>query len=136
MAITSKFEIYALAGKGDFNNDEVLSLDTKLGGTSWVYTIATFDGGHNRPSSSYLEDAFLWFELNAMRDGVIPVDKQLVNDKYNSSVIKYKALLEKKQYIAAETECRKGIVFYNQLHNTRRLEKEVENIQKFGRIPY
>lgn len=129
LSVSRKFEIFAIAGKEDFNYDEVMSLSSQLAGASWLFMIEAFDGGHNWPPAKYFNDALLWFELNGMRDGSIPTDKKLVNVMYDSSVTRYKDLLHKKMYIQAEAEGRKGITFFDQLHNTRRLQKEVENIQ-------
>lgn len=129
VSVPHKFEVYAIAGKEDFNYEEGMSISTQLSGTGWLYTIDTFDGGHNWPANKYFDDAFLWFNLNAMRDKTIAPDSKLIDVKYNNCLSKFKHLLNDKKYIQAEAEGRKGLAFFDQLHNVRRIDKEVQNIE-------
>ncbi len=127
--ISKKFEICAIAGKEDFNYEEVESLSDVLDGTGWRYFIASFDGGHIWPPNNYIDDAILWFQLNAMRDGLIPEDAPLIEQTFDSITLKINGCLKHKQFAKAELECKKGISFLYGLHKIRSFEKGRDKVK-------
>lgn len=125
-----KFELYAISGKEDFNYNEVASLEDELNGTGWKYIITSFDSGHVWPPVKYFNDAVLWFELNGMRDGLIPQNDELVNQTYDSVKTEINYDLKINQYYKAEQECIKGISFLYGLHKVNAFEDERDQIKE------
>ena len=126
----SKFDIYAIAGREDFNLDEVMAIQQQFMNTDWRYVTTAFDGGHAWPPVSYLTKAVLWFQLNAMRDGLIPKDEALLDATLDSTLLYCGQYLDRSQYIKAADECRFGISFLSGLQNTKKIEKKLKEIQQ------
>ena len=128
--IIKRFEICAIAGKEDFNYEEVESLDDELNGTGWRYIIASFDSGHVWPPAKYITDALLWFDLNAMRDGLIPQDDKLLDNTFNDITNDINKCLKNSQYAKADLECKKGISYLYGLYKVSSFEKERDNLKE------
>lgn len=125
-----KFEIYATAGKHDFNYDEVLAISKQLDQTDWRHLVTAFDGGHAWPPVSYINEAIAWFNLNAMRDGLIPKDKQFlrqIHDEIFASIARH---LASGQFISAANECSNGIAKLDGLYSIKKIRVKLETIQK------
>jgi predicted esterase len=129
-SINKRFEIFAIAGKEDFNYNEVESLDDELNGTGWRYIITSFDSGHVWPPVKYFTDALLWFELNSMRDGLIPQDDKLLDETFDDITKDINQFLNNKQYAKADQECKKGISYLFGLHKVSSFEDEREKLKE------
>jgi predicted esterase len=125
----AKFDIYAIAGREDFNYDEVMALTQQLANTDWRGVSMAFDGPHAWPPVTVLTHAVLWFELNAMKDDLVPKDEQLITEVSDSFILKVGQFLTAGQFIKAADECRSGIGYLNGLLSTKKLEKKLREIQ-------
>lgn len=125
-----KFEIYATAGKHDFNYDEVAAISKMLDQTDWRHLVTSFDGGHAWPPVSFINQAVAWFNINAMRDKLIPTDKQFLRQIHDEILIKTEQLLASGQFISAANGCSNGIAELDELYNIKMLRKKLESIQK------
>lgn len=72
-----KFDFFGMAGWGDFNIGEVLSLENPLREAGFRHHIDTWPGIHAWPPEEEMEQAFRWITLNAMRDRQILPDTAL-----------------------------------------------------------
>lgn len=126
---SSKFDIYAIAGREDFNHDEVMAIQEQFANTDWRFITTAFDGGHNWPSDYLLSKAVLWFQLNGMKDNLIPKDEDLQEQTLDSMKSSIDYHLKEGSYIEAYNECRNGISTFNGLLSTKKLEKKLEAIQ-------
>lgn len=74
----STFAIFASAGRGDFNFEEVRAFSERLRSTRVPYRFASFDGPHSWPPEATCRDALVWFETRAMLSGLRPLDSAFV----------------------------------------------------------
>jgi predicted esterase len=74
----STFAIFASAGRGDFNFEEVRAFGERLRSTRVPYRFASFDGPHSWPPEATCHDALVWFETRAMLGGLHPLDTAFV----------------------------------------------------------
>jgi hypothetical protein len=83
-----KFSFLAVAGNEDFNYTELKALDNQLSATDWKHFFLEFDGKHEWPPVSTMDEAFVWLQVNAIRDGLLPANDSLLvhfketNEKY------------------------------------------------------
>lgn len=74
----STFAIFASAGRGDFNFEEVRAFGERLRSAHVPYRFASFDGPHSWPPEAMCRDALVWFETRAMLSGLRPLDTAFV----------------------------------------------------------
>jgi len=128
--VSRKFEIYATAGKHDFNYDEVSAVSKKLDQTDWRHLVTAFAGGHAWPPASRIDEAVAWFNLNAMRDGLIPKDKQFMCLVHDQILWKASQELSSGGLIQAANECSNGIAQLDGLYSVKKLRKKLASIQE------
>jgi len=129
-SVSDKFDVYAIAGLEDFNYDEVMSVAQLFDRTDWRCIVKGFNGGHEWPSPYILSKAVLWFQLNAMKDGLIVRDTKLIEQEFDSTLISCKYDVKQNQYLAAVSECKGGISTFNGLVNIKKLHKKLLEIQE------
>jgi len=78
--LTKKFDYIGIVGLNDFNYQEIKTLDNALTENGFVNQLLTFDGGHEWPPVAEINKAVQWLELMAMKQGVIPVNDNLVRN--------------------------------------------------------
>jgi len=79
-----RFNLLGFAGEEDFNLPELLQLDASLTAQPCRHFLVRFDGTHEWPPAPVFRDAFRWFELNAMRDTLIPRNDTLIRHTLTS----------------------------------------------------
>ena len=78
--LSKKFDFVGIVGLDDFNYLEMLGLDSALEAGGFVNRLITFQGGHEWPGSAILTKAVQWLDLMAMKQGLIPVNDNLVRE--------------------------------------------------------
>ncbi len=73
-----KFDFIGIAGKYDFNYLEMQQLDNTLDDSDYHHQFLYFEGGHKYPDQKTIGDVFIWLEINMMKKGLKPVNKQLI----------------------------------------------------------
>jgi dienelactone hydrolase len=136
------FNFIGFAGDEDFNSNEMIELDRQLDLTNTNHQLILYEGKHAWPSSEIFEDAFLWFEFNAMRDKLIKSDLSFPNEYLNQEIQKIKDFESKQMFVAAYFEADKaarflyGIVDCEPLLDARvRFEKMPQLRQHFTESP-
>lgn len=72
------FVYYGLAGNGDFNYLEMISLDRGLDGTGIPHFIDIYEGEHDWPPAEVMRKGLYWFTFEAIRNHDIPQNDSLV----------------------------------------------------------
>jgi len=67
--------------------------------------------------------------LNAMRDGMIPEDKDIPEQELDSALLRCNQFLANHRFIRAADECKRGIAFLGNLTDTKKLDKKLKQIQ-------
>ncbi|MEI6766009.1 MAG: hypothetical protein WCM76_10230 [Bacteroidota bacterium] len=75
--ISQKFDFIGFGGTDDMNYAEMVNLDRALEKNAFRHQLITFDGTHAWPPKAMVSEAFVFFELMAMKDG-----KLAKNDDY------------------------------------------------------
>ena len=74
---TVRFPIFGSAGTDDFNHQEMHTLDRDL---KSPHRVEIFDGGHTWLPVELATDGVEWMELQAMKSGLRPRDRKLIDD--------------------------------------------------------
>jgi len=75
-----KFSFLGIAGNEDFNYTELKDLDKSFNNSNWAHFFLEFDGKHEWPPVETMENAFVWLELNAMRDKLITKNDSMIKN--------------------------------------------------------
>lgn len=77
--VNPQINYIGIAGKADFNYVELSFTDEQLAAANKLkHQLVVFDGKHEWPPLSIMEQAFLWLELDAMRNNLIKKDLALI----------------------------------------------------------
>lgn len=79
---TRGFAVFGIVGTLDQNYLEMMQLDQTLERLSHRYHLTVFDGAHVWPPEDLLFEGVAWFELLAMRSGLLPVQPQEIHRQY------------------------------------------------------
>lgn len=74
---------YGTAGIDDFNYRELRKVDRDLDLTGTPHRIRVFAGAHGWAPAEVCTESLAWFEVQAMRTGVRPVDRALIETLYS-----------------------------------------------------
>ncbi len=113
------------AGKDDFNSIELMHLDTTLG-TKFRHFLAKFNGKHEWPPATNMEDGFYWTLFNEMKDGIIPKNDTLLQSfiTTNSEILNSsKDILDKYYYL------KKITAFLNNIADIKSYQDKLNNIK-------
>jgi dienelactone hydrolase len=80
-SIKTKFDYIGFAGSDDMNYAEMVTLNRSLDNNNIRHQLVIFDGTHAWPTKEVLGEAFLWIELNAMKDKKKAIDNNYINQK-------------------------------------------------------
>jgi predicted esterase len=72
------FAVFAGIGTYDFNYSEMVRMDNGLEKLGAAHFLRHFDGPHQWAPASVMEDALLWFQLQAMKNSVETRDDSLI----------------------------------------------------------
>lgn len=97
------FSLTSITGEGDLNMTDLVAFDKALDGTRTRHCILFFDGKHEWAPEHTMGLAFAGWQLDAMRQGVIPRDEAFIQHFAASSPLP--TLLKTRRLIAAEREC-------------------------------
>jgi predicted esterase len=71
-----QFAFYGTVGRTDFNYQEMVRLETALKNAGRTSRLERFDGGHSWPPAELVQRGLAWFNLIAIRDGLLPSGKE------------------------------------------------------------
>ena len=126
----SKTDVYGIAGLEDFNYREVIEIPEQLQNSGWRNAIELFDGSHAWPPQASIFNSVLWHELNAMKDGMIPKDKALLQSWSDSMKTSLERLISENRYLQAERKAESAVSFLNGLSGTSALEDLLSKIRE------
>lgn len=123
-----KVTILSFAGNTDFNLNELLELNKNIP-DSFYHHLIIYDGKHQWPDSLTIEDAFYWTIFNEIRDGLRPLNKNLINEFYDKN-IKLAKKTNKTNKLKAYYIYLKIYNFLKGLIKTDDIENELSKISK------
>lgn len=136
------FAFIGFAGERDFNYTEMKQLDKQLDQSSIMHQLIVYHGKHQWPPASEAEQAFQWFDVNAMRLHFIPrndsivkaienqFDKELVKDrKQKNEVQEYFTLRKMINYIGDMVEVKADVAKLQELEKSDKVTKYLQDEQ-------
>lgn len=100
------FSFTALAGEGDMNLTDLVTISNELDKTRTRHRIIVFDGKHEWAPVSVMDHAFAGWQLEAMRDGALAKDKAFISLEVARDRSRLATALREDRLIRAEQECR------------------------------
>jgi len=98
------FSFTAIAGEGDMNMTELVSISNELDKTQTRHRIIFFDGKHEWAPEQTMEVAITALQIDAMRDKLMIPDQHLIDNFISTSHKKIDAYLKEGNYLKAESE--------------------------------
>lgn len=112
----SNYCFMGIAGNEDFNYVEMKKYDmVDLAGHNVKHTLITFNGKHEWPSMTFMDEAFWWLELNEMRKNSASKNEKLIAEHLQPLLDRLAVYNKKKQVVEAYNLCREIINFYDGL---------------------
>ncbi len=122
------FGVILFAGKRDFNYNEIIKNSPQIAQNNGIpLQIVVFDGGHEYPPRNYSQYAVLWFEVNAVRQGLKKKTSRLVKQVQNftDSLIANARTIDEK--IAAYQT---AVNYLDGLKNTKHYAQKLAQLQQ------
>lgn len=121
------FSFTAIAGEGDMNMTDLVSINSALDKTQGVHRIIFFDGIHEWAPESTMNKAFAGFQFDAMRQKIIPQNDSLINNFIAENKKEIGDDVSADNYIKAEEACKLSISMLNGLTTEINWFNEKEN---------
>jgi hypothetical protein len=122
--------IFSSAGVTDFNYDDMLQVDEYLADQGNAHRLVFFDGPHTWMPSWLATEAVAWFELLAMKNGLRPVDPEIVAAMYRDDLASAAALEGDDDLVAAARHYREMVASYEGLHDTTTCREALARLEK------
>ena len=122
------FTYIGFCGTRDFNYPEMLASRMALNKAGIDNTLFTFEGKHAWPSDTLLEEAFLWYRIKDMKNGIIKKDHSFikyVKQKLDNDVSR----TEDDPLRQAET-LQHSIAFLKGIDNTDAYKKQLNQLEQ------
>jgi len=142
--IKEPFSFISFVGNKDFNNMPVKQLDKLLDSTSIPHQLIVFNGKHQWAPVTYIEEAFQWLDVDAMRMKTLPKNDSMVKSirekfvkeaegfyKEGNMVQEYYTYKKLLNYLRDLDELGNYANKVHELENSEKLEKYFTNEQTF-----
>lgn len=129
--LQNKFCFIGIAGSEDFNLTELSALDKQLDTNNNVSNaLVEFEGKHEWPPAEVFENAFLWFEFDAMKKKTILMNETLIKAYVDLLEKKLKELEDKKEWYTLYNTSRQFLAFTEGLTDNPSLKKNFEALSQ------
>jgi len=109
------FTFTAIAGRGDMNMTDLVSVTNDLDKTQIRHRLIYFDGIHEWAPGNTMNIAFVGLQLDAMLEKLIPIDNIFINNYIDSSKKRIDGYSNTNDFIKAEDECKLSISMLDEL---------------------
>ena len=124
------FSFLGFAGTEDFNSNELLNLNNNLDATGISHQLILFEGKHEWPTAEIFEEAFIWLDFAAMKNKVIPLNQNQVDNYVARQSKKISKLKSGKQLLEQYRELDKTANFVFGLSKSDALLKERTQLEQ------
>jgi predicted esterase len=128
MAMDHPFAFFGVAGIGDFNYDGVRWLDEALDTTRVQHRFVTHDGRHQWPAEEIAYEAVEWFEIQAMKDGIVDEDMNFVRRQFEAAMKETRQLERDDDHASAYRRYREIVADFETLTDTDEAEKRLRRM--------
>lgn len=120
----------AIAGEGDMNMTDLVSVTNGLDKTQIRHRIIFFNGIHEWAPESVMNMAFAGFQLDAMHEKLTPLNNSFIDNYIVESKKRIAGYLNTNDYLKAERECKLSISVLDGLTNVDWFNKKEVTITK------
>jgi predicted esterase len=120
------FPVFGTAGARDFNYREMRALDRSLEKTGASHRLEVFDGGHEWLPAALGTRAIAWLEIQAMKRGARPADRELAGALLAESLARARASESSGDVAAAYEEAEDAARSFEGLTDGVREAREME----------
>jgi len=121
---------FGTIGNSDFNYEEVIGIDSVLDRTTLRHHVAVFSGPHSWPPDALMLEGVEWFDLQAMRTGLKPVQQEWVDSLYGARLELGRALEAAGDSFAAWQRYRLTVGDFDGLHETSAAAERAARLQR------
>ncbi len=126
------FAYIALVGDKDFNYLELKNLDRSLEGSGIKHFLRVYDGKHDWPPEKVMDNAFVFFQFDAMRSKQIPVDRNLVQEFAKQNNDSIESASKHRNWLGLAFWLNRAVVYLDGIDD---VEKEKEALARLKRNP-
>lgn len=131
----TNYSFIGIVGNEDFNYIEMRKYDmVELAGYNSKHCLLTFDGKHEWPAEGYMDEAFLWLELNELRKNRPLKIDTVISNSFNEAIMVLNKSLHKKATLETYIFLRKIINFYDGLFDLSICYSNYKLLQKNSEI--
>lgn len=99
------FSFTAIAGNGDMNMTDLVSINNSLNKTNTTHRIIFFDGIHEWAPERTMEKAFTGIQADAMREKLIPKNDSFINNIINQNKKEIDDYIKANDFLKADGIC-------------------------------
>jgi len=128
------FAYIALVGDKDFNYLELKNLDLSLESSGIRHFLRVYDGKHDWPPERVMEEAFLFFQFEAMRKKEIPVDNALARKFAGQNNDSIEKASENRDWLGMAYWLNRAVVYLSGISNVdneKKLLAKLKNNPKY-----
>lgn len=124
----SSFCFVGMVGNKDFNYLDMQQTLATFSNLKTSYTSVVFDGKHEWPSADNFENAFISFDINAMKTGTIPANVDWLKSVYNSLSDSINRCMSAGEYIKSSELIGRVQGWFGSINNDIRLSAFMDNL--------
>ena len=121
------FSFTAIAGNGDMNMTDLVSINNSLNKTNTTHRIIFFDGIHEWAPESTMDKAFAGIQADAMRQKLIPKNDSFINTIINKNKKEIEDDIKANDFLKADGICNFSISILSGLTDEVNWFKEKKN---------
>lgn len=125
----NQFGYFGIVGNEDFNMNEMLTIKNVLDRTTISHCFVVFDGKHEWPPDSIMQQAFLWLDLSAMKNKFKTADYSIADTFYTKWSKEFENLKSSDPY-SAYFLCEKIISFFDGVKDVTAYKTSLEELKK------
>lgn len=125
----NKFGYFGIVGNEDFNLTEMLAIKDVLDKTTTPHCFTVFDGKHEWPPDSVMQQAFLWIDLRSMKKKIKDANYSIADTFYNKWTKEFEQIKTTDSY-KAFLLCEKNIHFFDGIKDMTALKTSLEELKK------
>jgi predicted esterase len=124
------FAYFGIVGVDDFNYAEMWELEKRFGPLNIPYHFETFSGGHEWPRADSIKNALAWFNLQAMKGGLVASDSTFVENQFSERQRAAAELAQAQLWTDAYKAYSSLLRDFQNLRDVRAVTEQVERLKK------
>jgi dienelactone hydrolase len=126
--------LFTTVGYEDFNYPEILQLETKLKDAKATYHVRRFNGVHEWPPAEVWEEAFAWFNLQAMKSATLSKDETWIASAYRQALTAAVGMATAKKELEALRTYRQAVADFEGLTDVTEAQQHAAELEKSNSV--